>query len=249
MSHSGHSQLVRLSSQDVHVWFLDPGQVSREESEACFGQLLCAEEQDRCLRFVFDRDRHTYLVARSLLRKVLSRYRPVPPQTWRFVVNDYGKPRIDAPPKGGEIQFNVTHTRGLVALAVAHQRAVGVDAEHVERSVQWRPLVRDVLADQEADYLASVPEAEQRRVFFRFWTLKEAYIKGCGKGLSIPLKSFWFKIDASRPPQIRYAEPLQSGREHWLFFRSDRFPMHELAVAVDGCCDAALTFFPGSEVF
>ena len=249
MSQGGRRQFVRLNSQDVHVWFLDPEQISCEASQVCFDQLLCAEERDRCLRFVFDRDRHTYLVARSLLRKVLSRYQPVPPQAWRFVVNKYGKPRIDSPPGGDEVHFNVTHTRGLVSLAVAHRREVGIDAEHVERSIQWQPLVRHVLADQEADYLATVSEAEQRRVFFRFWTLKEAYIKACGKGLSIPLKSFWLEIDAGRSPQIRFADPMHSDREQWLFFLSDRFPKHELAIAVQGGCDAAPTFFPGSEMF
>jgi 4'-phosphopantetheinyl transferase len=249
VSQPGQSQLVRLSGHDVHVWFLDPELISSQVSEVCFHELLCEEERGRCLRFVFDRDRHTYLVARSLLRKVLSRYRPDSPQAWRFVANEYGKPRIEEPPDGGKIHFNLTHTRGLVALAVAHQREVGIDAEHIERSVQWKPLAQDVLADQEIAHLESVSDAEQCRIFFRFWTLKEAYIKACGKGLSIPLRTFWFRIDADRSPRIRFTEPMPGGREDWLFFLSDRFPMHELAVAVEGSSDAALTFFSGRELF
>jgi 4'-phosphopantetheinyl transferase len=228
---------------------LDPAQVSPQASEKCFDQLLTADERDRCLRFVFDRDRHTFLVARSLLRRVLSRYRPVPPDAWRFALNDYGKPRISGPLTEGDIRFNLTHTRGLVALVVASGREVGIDAEHVERSLQWRDLVKDVLADREADHLASVSEPQQRRVFYQFWTLKEAYIKGCGKGLSVPLRSFWFEIIAGQSPQIQFAEPSQSCDQPWLFFLSSRFPKHTLAVAVESSGEMKLTWFSGSELF
>jgi 4'-phosphopantetheinyl transferase len=243
------SQLVPLNEQDVHVWSLDPEQVRLEEADKCFKTLLCDEERARCLRFVFDRDRHTYLVARSLLRKALSCYCPVSPEAWRFRVNDYGKPSINPPPGGGDICFNVTHTRRLAALAIARRRPIGIDAEHIERTIQWQQLAHDVLAEPEADFLADLPDSQRTRCFFRFWTLKEAYIKGCGKGLSIPLKSFWFDLASADSPQIRFALAQQSERETWSFWQSDRFPSHELAVAVKGTGDVTLTYFSGIELF
>ena len=136
-----------------------------------------------------------------------------------------------------------------MALAIARRRPVGIDAEHIERTLEWQQLVRDVLAEPEAAFLAGLPESERSRCFFRFWTLKEAYIKGCGKGLSIPLKSFWFELAAAGSPRIRFALAQPRDSETWSFWRSDRIPMHELAVALQGPGDAALTFLSGSTLF
>ena len=46
--------------------------------------------------------------------------------------------------------------------------------------------------------LQQAPPSERARCFFRLWTLKEAYIKAIGKGLSAPLNSFAFTLEPIR---------------------------------------------------
>jgi 4'-phosphopantetheinyl transferase len=94
-----------------------------------------------------------------------------------------GKPRLAS----DEVHFNATHSGDLVAVAVAGSE-VGVDAELL------RPM-RDALAIGERFFSAA--EVERLRAaddvdaeFFSIWTMKEAVVKGIGKGITAPLQSF-----------------------------------------------------------
>ena len=59
------------------------------------------------------------------------------------------------------------------------------------------------------------PRPARAEGFFRLWTLKEAFIKATGKGLSQDLSSFWFRVD---PPAICFAPELPE-RAAGLVFR------------------------------
>ena len=65
--------------------------------------LLSPTERERYHDFMFDRHRHTYLVATALTRTVLSLYseciygEAVSPAQWQFAANDYGKPFVVDP--------------------------------------------------------------------------------------------------------------------------------------------------------
>src|SRR5205807_3952580 len=135
---------------------------------------------------------------------VLSRYADVSPGGWRFVRSALGKPEVrlppltlPSPPRGGEgkggwgsrsLCFNLTHTRGLAACAVTWDREVGVDAEDWQRQGRElsEGLIRYCLSPEERACLKGLPPAERKRGFFDYWTLKEAYIKARGLGLSLP---------------------------------------------------------------
>ena len=120
--------------------------------------------------------------------------------------------------------------------------------ERIDREVAWRSLAPSVFADQEIAQIESMPETEHRAAFFRFWTLKEAYVKARGQGLSIPLKDFRFVLASGEIPQIEFVAPTADHPEGWWFFLSDGFPSHQLAIAVEGCQDVAPTFFSGSDL-
>ena len=107
-----------------------------------------------------------------------------------------------------DLRFNLSHTDGLIACAVTIGREVGVDVEHIQRR-----LTHDVagrfFAPREVDDLKALPEDEQQRVFFDYWTLKEAYIKARGFGLALPLGDFAFTLAPPAPPQIAFEPALR----------------------------------------
>ena len=70
------------------------------------------------------------------MRTTLSRYGTTAPRDWRFVTNAHQCPSVDDSQAGSpSLQFNLSHTDGLIALAVARGVRVGVDVERADRVV------------------------------------------------------------------------------------------------------------------
>jgi 4'-phosphopantetheinyl transferase len=195
---------------------------------------MSTEESEKQARFVFARDRHQYLVARALLRTVLSSYTEVPPEAWVFAVNAFGKPRIAAPADlAVGLEFNLSHTAGMVVCGVTRESEIGVDVEATTRPVELT-IARDYFSAAEVAQLTRVPSPDQLRVFYEFWTLKEAYIKARGMGLSLPLDGF--SIDLGRPGaegiSISFAPTLDDDPTDWQFLQCRPTEEHLVAVAV-----------------
>jgi 4'-phosphopantetheinyl transferase len=156
--------------------------------------MLDDEERRRADRFHFQRDRDAFTAAHALKRAMLSQATGAPITSWCFRQGPHGKPEIAAGPGVQQLGFNISHTDGLVACAVTYGRDVGVDVEASDRTIDLA-MADQYFAPAEAATVRSVPPDQARCLFFRFWTLKEAFIKATGEGLSRPLASFAFTLD------------------------------------------------------
>ena len=92
------------------------------------------------------------------------------------------------------LRFNLSHTTGLVACAVALSDDVGIDIEWNRRPAPIA-VARRFFTDAEAAAILSLPSSERDERFFLYWTLKEAYVKAKGVGLLLPFDSFCFHVD------------------------------------------------------
>ncbi len=224
---------LALGESEVHVWSVDPHTVTDSALLAAYQRLLDDEERSRWARFHFERDRHHYLVAHALVRTVLSRYSESPPSAWRFEKNNHGCPRI-AGPEGQTLRFNLSHTKGLVACAVARSRDLGVDVENSERNTETVSVANHFFSPLEVSDMMSLPPEARPGRFFEYWTLKEAYIKAREMGLAIPLDQFGFVLRPNAPVTI-WIDPQQSDdAQSWRFFQRRPTSTHYLAVAARG---------------
>jgi 4'-phosphopantetheinyl transferase len=199
---------------------------------ACRG-VLSTDELARADRFVFAPDRVRYTLAHALVRHVLSRHAPLPPQAWRFFENDHGCPFVLDPPAGAPgLHFNLSHTRGLIAVGVVTGRDLGVDVEFVDRGLTQDVAGRFFAPDEVRD-LRGLPEDQQPVAFFDYWTLKEAYIKARGLGLALPLDQFAFALRADRAPTIAFGPQIADDPSRWQFFQAWPLPRHRMGVAVE----------------
>jgi 4'-phosphopantetheinyl transferase len=213
-------ELVRTAAVDIAA------------HDASYRQLLTRDEHERMMRFVFERDRHQFLITRALVRTMLSRYAAVAPADWRFITNAYGRPEVlDRPAGVADLHFNLSHTDGLIACAVTVGREVGVDVECTTREVTHDVPGR-FFAPREVSDLRALPEADQSRVFFDYWTMKEAYIKARGMGLSIPLNDFAFRLRPPALPTIAFEPELDDDPATWQFFQASPTATHRLGLAV-----------------
>jgi 4'-phosphopantetheinyl transferase len=96
----------------------------------------------------------------------------------RYTYGKHGKPYL----RGyEELHFNISHCDGWVACVLADV-PVGIDVERVG-AVPPR-VIPKILTEQERAYLSRYQGQERKYadVFYRFWTLKESYLKWCGDG-------------------------------------------------------------------
>jgi 4'-phosphopantetheinyl transferase len=77
-----------------------------------------------------------------------------------------------------------------------------------------------------------LPASLQREAFFRIWTLKEAYIKAEGRGLSIPLDSFSFRFSNENPAQVILESNTEPNPGAWSSFELQPTPDHRVSVGV-----------------
>ena len=195
--------------------------------------LMAVHERTRCLRFVRDEDRRTFAITRALVRRTLSRYGPTLPEAWRFVTNPHECPFVEPAQAGTPpLHFNVSHTRGLVALAVTRGHRLGVDVEQVARRVMDGVADRHFAAAEVRD-LRALPAADQATAFFEYWTLKEAYIKARGMGLALPLHAFAFGLRPPLAPTITFADGFDDVAERWQFWQAWPTPDHRLSLAIE----------------
>jgi 4'-phosphopantetheinyl transferase len=199
-----------LGVDEIHIHLLRP--------EFCLDadkDTLDSFELQRAQSFKFNKDRDLYMAAHVFLRQVLSRYTPVLAKDWQFACNPYGKPAITNPGQQW-LQFNLSHTQGMVACAVALGRAVGVDVERRKHLGDLPSLCHQVFSPREAKtVLANKFPGGREHCFFRHWTLKEAYIKARGRGLSLPLQTFSFVQKTDGGWMLSHEVNFEDDGENW----------------------------------
>jgi len=168
-----------LRADRVDVWRIAAD--SRSALFAARPAWLSADERERADRFLSEAARRTFIGVRSALRHILGRYVSRAPSALRFSYERWGKPCL----AGTEhLHFNVSHS-GVGAVVAVASTPVGIDIEEL-RSVP-PDVVAEALADEERERVRA--SADGVASFYAHWTLKEAYLKGTGYGLSVPLSS------------------------------------------------------------
>lgn len=239
-----------LDARTVHIWLSRPDDVTARDPTLFdrYRALLDDHERARFERLKLPRLHQPYLLARALVRCTLSRYMTLEPADWRFVSNDHGKPSIRDPDgRLPPLQFNLSHTDGLLACAVTLDGPIGVDVETVGRRTDVDAVGERFFAEREWRELMELPDAAERRTrFFDLWTLKEAYIKARGLGLAIPLRGFAFSwrepdggIELTLGDPARYGDHVRDDPRRWYFRLLDAGEPHRLALCAARAADGS----------
>jgi 4'-phosphopantetheinyl transferase len=156
--------------------------------------------------------REVTAAAHVLLGKLLARYANLPDAPG-IARTERGKPY--APTLAG-IDFNLSHARDHVLIAIARDQPLGVDLERVDRRIEIMDLARRFFARAEAAALEALPETARLAAFLRLWTCKEAILKAIGEGLSFGLDRVAFTVGADGLPNGPSEVAAEAGpREDW----------------------------------
>ena len=213
--------------RDVRVWHADIAETALLRQPDAAAAWLTAEERVRYDRFAVDQDRQMFLLGRAMARTLVGTALGVSPRAWEWGEGPHGRPEIG----GGAtpLRFNLTHSAGLVACALAWDRDVGVDVEDLERRPVDRAVVTRYCAPAEvADIDAHGDRWHDR--FLHYWTLKEAYLKARGLGIAVPLAQICFRLD-NGAPRVEFLGSLLGTDARWALTLVQPTPRHVLAVA------------------
>ncbi len=235
----GRSALpAALAEGTVEAWWVDledvPADVWRLDRA-----ILDGAERARAARFVFERDRKAFLAAHVLVRAMLARLLGRPAADWRFVAGPKGKPAVDPAFDPRPVAFNLSHTATAVLCGVTRAPAIGVDVECRERRGNHLAIASAFFAREEVDRLEATPAHGRTARFFAVWTLKEAYVKARGDGLSLPLDGF---VVDPEGPSVAFHPGIADDPARWQLSSLTPDHRHTMAIAVErpGRADLAI---------
>lgn len=194
--------------------------------------LLDDSERARYARLRLDSSRLQFVIGRALVRHALSCCAPVAPEAWRLAAAEGQRPEVESPRLRPRPRFSLAHSAELVGCAVAEEMDVGLDLEPLEAGAHGAAVAEQLFALPEAADLADLPRPRRCERFVEYWTLKEAYLKACGRGLAVPLNAFWFLVPPDAPIQIRFGRELSDRPDRWRFATRRILGGHLLSIAL-----------------
>jgi len=226
------SEAPEVLNRAVHVWLcrLEPASIASLARSS--RTVLSEDERERADRIRRESQRQMFEVAHALVRQGLSVYADVDETDWSFDTNQWGRPEIAGPAHAPPFTFSLSHTHGLVACAISVGIECGVDVENFARGGQPLRVARRVLSEREFADLERQPVETKLDRLLEYWTLKEAYLKARGVGMSVAMQDVSFALDERGIRLVAVDSEATSGPDAWSFTSARPTPSHMLALAL-----------------
>jgi 4'-phosphopantetheinyl transferase len=203
---------MTIGTGEVRAWCV---KLVREPALiACARSLLSPDELERANGFHSQDLRDDFVLSRGLLRVLLAMHHHVAPAAIRFTYGPHGKPALAAS-LDSTIRFNISHSAGLFACAIANGCEIGIDVERHRSLSDHVEIARRFFSQGEYDAILRTDDAARTAAFFDCWVRKEALIKALGGGLSIPLDHFDVSVEAGRATFLPAAEGVADDERQW----------------------------------
>ena len=190
--------IVPLEAGEVQVW-----QASADMSATAMAECrasLAADELERAERMRAGVARDEFVAGRSLLRRLVGSATGKDATSVRFGNGRHGKPVADG------VEFNVSHSRGVILIALCRESAVGIDVEWMDGTIEALDIARQSFSAEEYGRVSLAAEGRPRvQAFYECWTRKEAVVKAHGDGLTMALQSFTVPPDEGGETAVEVA--------------------------------------------
>jgi 4'-phosphopantetheinyl transferase len=216
-----------LQDGDVHLWRVG---LDVSDSALCMLRgMLSGEERQRSERFRFPILQRRFAAGRGALRAILAGYLSIKPERLKFGYSAYGKPFLLNSP--ANIQFNLSHSGGLMVAAVCRDWSVGVDIEKEDLRLHPLEIAERYFCDREREAIAKADTSARHRVFLQLWTAKEAILKAASLGLALELSKLEVGLAPLRVIALEDEAKAHGANWHLIAFRPGDNYSGALAVA------------------
>jgi 4'-phosphopantetheinyl transferase len=205
---------LSLDRDEIHVWKIALEDPALKQVDL-YNRILSEDERERAGRLRFSIYRNRFVAAHAGLRKLLGRYCNAEAGDIVFEYNEHGKPAIPAGSNPGEIQFNLSHSGNIALCAITKKSTVGIDIEFLRQVARVEKILDRFFHDRERRYYYSQPEGMRNTAFLMLWTVREAYSKAMGKGISSGLKEVDLSPAFEYPPHEAASISRTNDSETW----------------------------------
>lgn len=140
---------------------------------------VSSKRQDKIRMYHFIKDKKLSCGAELLLNKMLFEENISDP---KYSEDYYHKPYI----KNHDIEFNLSHSKEMVACAIS-DKTVGIDIEYVEKDIDLN-IAKQYFYDKEYENI--IQSENKADEFFKYWVLKESFMKYTSLGFNLELNEF-----------------------------------------------------------
>jgi len=187
--HKSPEDFPLLSPGELHVWHVSTNITPARLLE--YKNTLSEKELTKVRLFEFEQARDSYVISQGALRRLLSGYLGIQPKLVKIGSRRKGKPySIDDP----GLYFNMSNSGKLVVIAFSRDSEVGIDIEQIRPLPDLDEMITRNFTAREIKFIIGKPEKKTKR-FFRFWTIKESYLKAIGEGMRLPPDNIEFTIE------------------------------------------------------
>ena len=212
----GDDVCLALGDREVQVWHYNLDVDA--EQEAILARHLNDEENQRAARFRFAQHRRRFIARRGTLRIILSQYAGCEPEALRFKYGEHGKPYIVRPDSACDIRFSATNSHALGGVAITKCCELGLDFAQVLPDGDQGLIASSQFSAEENDGLLRLPESQRPVAFHEIWTCKEAYLKGKGLGMTVPLNCFAVSVNPGGF-RLAWSDLDPTDPQHWSLHR------------------------------
>lgn len=226
-----------------HLWWLDLTQLD-DELTARWQALLSETEWQSAQKL--SRNKTRFITMRAFVRLCLSRYTNSAPHTLSLSASLNGKPFLVNNPL--EIRFNLSHCNSVAVLAVSLRHEIGVDIESLTRKRNSQAIAERYFHPHEVAHLSELNAHEYSSYFFHLWTLKEAFFKARGRGISEGLAKAAFHF-SDKKIHAEFADELHVNAEDWQFYQTLINENYCIALARNAGDPLNIVWFDATELF
>lgn len=145
---------------------------------------LSPDERERAARLKVPAAAKQFRIGRALLRGLLAKYLALSPDSLRFHYNDHGKPALEGQNGHDGLHFNLSHSGGLLVVALVPRREIGVDVEQIRSVMETEHIVAWLFPEWARQRFGAAGAHQRDEEFFRCWTRLEATAKAYGTGIA-----------------------------------------------------------------
>ena len=163
----------------MRIFLLDTSSFNLDEKAIKnYEVLLSKEEKERLNRTTSLKAKTSFIVGRILIKTSLAKILNCKPADVILKATPKGRLELESPISN--LSFNLSHSNNLVVLAVSDIR-IGVDIEFIKQR-NFIEIAESCFEKEELNLLKNTNSLEiQQQLFYKYWTLKEAFIKCNGE--------------------------------------------------------------------